>query len=220
MTTRDPADLERLRAALAAAGEDSGRSAAVEADAGRIFDAVHGEVSTAERQAVVDDLWRDPEAAEAWRLAMDLQPPDAAVAPVAASAGGGTPWRWMGLAAGLALAVGVVWQLAPWRTAGTPVYRGSGVTEIRSLLPEGAALSRTAPTLRWTPVDGAQYRIRVLTADLRPLVEAERLTVAEFTLPAAVVTGLPDDTTLLWQVEAVVSGAAPIASPTFSSRLQ
>lgn len=222
MTTRDPADLERLRAAMAAAPVEPGAAADVAPDAGRIFDAVHGELSDTERQALVDQLWRDPDAAEAWRLARELEPPVPASTRLTTSGGSGrgAPWRGMGLAAGLALAVGVAWQLAPWRSTDSPVYRSSERSEIASLLPQGTPLSRTAPTLRWTPIDGAQYRVRVLTADLQPLVEAERLTVAEYTLPAAVVAGLPANAPLLWQVEAVRAGAATVVSPTFSLQLQ
>jgi hypothetical protein len=220
MTTRDPVDLERLRAALAAAPADPGATTPVGPDDGRIFDAVHGELSDTERQAIVDQLWRDPDAAEAWRLARELEPPVPASTRVTTMEGSGAPWRWLGLAAGIVLAVGVAWQLAPWRTTEAPVYRSGDGRGIASLLPEDTPLSRTAPTLRWTPIDGAQYRVRVLTADLQPLAEAERLTVAEYTLPADVVAGVPANTPLLWQVEAVRTGAAPLVSPTFSVRLQ
>jgi len=61
----EPADVARLRAALASVRGD-GQSPV---DAERIFDALHGRLTVEERQAVVEELLSNPDAAEAWRLA-------------------------------------------------------------------------------------------------------------------------------------------------------
>lgn len=215
MTSREPADIERLRAALAASTGEPGSTL----DAGRIFDALHGEMSAEERQAVVDATVGDAEAAEAWRLAMELSPGPSTAALVPAPASSST-WRWMGLAASVLLAVGLAWQFAPWRTVGEPVYRSTSGRNIASLLPVDTPLSRQSPVLRWTAVDGARYLVRVFTADLQPIAEASDLAVAEYPLPAEVVDRLPSGSVVLWQVQADVRGEASIVSPTFTTRLQ
>jgi hypothetical protein len=43
-------------------------------DSGRIFDALHANVSPRERQGVVEQLLTNPEAAQAWRLAREMRP--------------------------------------------------------------------------------------------------------------------------------------------------
>lgn len=210
----EPADLERLRAALAASTGD-----ASPVDQGRIFDALHGHLSSEERQAIVDELADNAEALEAWRLAMELAPDPAATVP-AHSLGQPARWKWLGIAAALLLSVGLAWQmLAPWRRAEPPVYRSVDGQSIASLLPEGEPLSRDGPVLRWTAIDNARYRVRVLTADLQPLVEAPDLTAPAYSLPPDLVSRLPAGATVLWQVEADVP-AGTIVSPTFTTRMQ
>lgn len=213
MSAPEPADVERLRAALAAANGEP----ASQVDPGRIFDALHGDLSDQERQALIDEMAGDPEALEAWRLAMELAPtPVSAVSPRPAPA-----WKWLGIAAGLLLSVGLAWQLAaPWRQAEAPVYRSIDPRSIASLLPEGEPLSRAEPVLRWTAIDNARYRVRVFTADLQPLAEAADLLTPTYRLPADLVNRLPGNAVVLWQAEADAPGAATIVSPTFTARLQ
>lgn len=206
--------MERLRAALASLPPEP--DAGAPADAGRIFDAVHGELSAVEREAIVDATVDDADAAEAWRLAMDLGPaPAAVVAPAR-----GVPWKWLGIAAVLTLAVGVGWQVGSRRTDEAPIYRSVDGRTIASLLPAGGTLPRQTPVLRWTAIDGARYTVRVLAADLEPLDEATGLTIAEYTLPPEVVSRVPAGSAVLWQVEADVPGETTVVSPTFSTRLQ
>lgn len=188
-------------------------------DQGRIFDALHGELSSEERRAIVDEIADDPEALEAWRLAMELAP-DPAVAVSARSLARPSSWRWLGIAAALLLSVGIAWQvLAPWRRAEPAVYRSVDGRSIASLLPEGVSLSREAPVLRWTAIDDARYRVRILTADLQPLAEASDLTAPAYRLPPDLVSRLPAGAVVLWQVEADIP-AGTIVSPTFTTRLQ
>lgn len=214
MSAPEPADLERLRAALAAS---TGGQSPV--DPGRIFDAVHGDLSSEERQALVAEIADDPEALEAWRLAMELAPGPAASAPGSVPRASST-WKWLGVAAALLLSVGLAWQLlGPWRQSGPPVYRGLDPLRIASLLPEGEPLSREAPILRWTAIDQARYRVRVFAADLQPLTEATDLTAPAYPLPPDVVSRLPGGAVLLWQVEANTAEGT-VVSPTFSTRLQ
>ncbi|MEZ5283844.1 MAG: hypothetical protein R2712_03330 [Vicinamibacterales bacterium] len=208
--------IERLRAALAAApaeGDEAGKT-----EAARIFDALHGELDAEERRAVIASIAQDPEAAEAWRLAHDLAPP-AEVSVHTPAPAAPASWRWLGLAAGIALVLGLAWQFVP-RPADAPVYRGEPAGDIASLLPAGVPLARTSPVLRWTPLDGARYHVRLFAVDLRPLAEADGLLTAEYVLPPDVLAALAPGATLLWQVEARVSGAEPLVSPTFSTTVQ
>lgn len=214
MSAPEPSDLERLRAALAASTGDESP-----VDPGRIFDAVHGDTSSEERQTLVDEIADDPEALEAWRLAMELAPGPAVSAPGSAS-GVSSTWKWLGVAAGLLLAVGLARPLlAPWRQFGPPVYRGIEGLSIASLLPEGEPLPRAAPVLRWTAIDQARYRVRVFTADLQPLAETSDLATAAYPLPPDVMDRLPGGAVVLWQVEAEAPQGT-VVSPTFATRLQ
>ena len=153
MSAADPQDVARLREALASlAGKDSRTDRPV--DAGRIFDALHGNLDVEERRAIVDELATDADAAEAWRLARELTPE--AVSP--SIAWRLETWKWLSMAAALLLAVGLGWRLFSPSTPGTPpVYRGGGQRAITSALPAGAPLSRSQPVLRWTPIEGARY---------------------------------------------------------------
>lgn len=216
MNAPEPADVERLRAALAAANGEP----ASPVDPARIFDALHADLSDQERQALVDEMAGDPEALEAWRLAMELAP-DSAPSVAAVSPQPVSTWKWLGIAAGLLLSVGLAWQLvAPWRQAEAPAYRSTDPRSIASLLPEGEPLSREEPVLRWTAIDSARYRVRVFTADLQPLAEAADLSTSTYRLSADLVNRLPGNAVVLWQVEADAPGAATIVSPTFTARLQ
>jgi hypothetical protein len=88
------------------------------------------------------------------------------------------------------------------------------------LLPPAAALSRTQPVLRWTALDGAVYRVRVLTPELEVLEETSGLTTPEHTLGADVLRRIPSGGQILWQVEARIRGEAVVLSTTFSVRVE
>ena len=214
MSSSEPADVARLRAALASLGGDAGTPV----DAGRIFDALYGDLPAEERRAVVDELITNPDAAEAWRLAQDLAPP--ASATLAMPVVGGA-WRWWTVAAVVALALGVASQFVdPWRSVEPPGYRSTEQRAIASLLPSGQPLSRNNPVLRWTGIDGARYRLTVLTPALEVIEEAGNLTTPEYTVSADAMARFPSGTQLLWQVEARFSGEGSIVSPTFSVRVE
>lgn len=209
MSTGEPGDVARLRAALASLRGDGEASV----DAGRIFDALHGELSAAEREAVVDQLLTNPDAAEAWRLARELAPE------AAAEASPRVTWsKWLAVAAALVLAVGVGWQIL--RPAPEPVYRGSESRTIASALSPDATLARATPVLRWTGVEGGRYRVRVLTPELELLEESEESTALEYAVSAQALQRVPSGGRILWQVEARVPEGGSIASPTFSVRVE
>jgi hypothetical protein len=211
MSAPESPDVARLREALARLADEPDWP---EVDAERVFSALHGDVSPEERRAVVDELIRNPKAAEAWRLARELEPPDRVGRRLVAA-----PRTWMAIAATVAVMAGAAWLFVPWRP-GTPVFRTGESRTIASLLPDDARLSRATPVLRWTPVEGARYRVRVLTAELALLDESDDLLVPEYRLSEDLLRTLPGGSRVLWQVEARAGGAAVVVSPTFSVQLE
>ena len=209
MTADESADLARLRTALASL-QGNGQS---RVDAGRIFDAVHGQLSAEERQALVEELIADPDAAEAWRLAIELAP-EAATARVTSQ---GWP-RWLAVAAVIVLAVGAGWWFT--RPSPEPVYRGSGQPAIVSALPADAVLSRERPLLRWRGIEGARYRVRVLTPELELIEESAEMAVSEYMVGKTVLQRVPSGGRLLWQVEGRLRDGAVVMSPTFNARVE
>jgi hypothetical protein len=208
MNTPEPHDVARFREALARLADEPGWP---EADNGRVFSALHGDMRPEERRAVVDELIENPQAAAAWRLARELEPGD----PMGLFA---LPWRWMSMAAMLFLVIGTAWAILP-RQSEAPVFRGEQSRTIASLLPEDV-LSRTEPVLRWTGLEGARYRVRVLTPELELLDEAEGLVAPEYRLREDVLAMIPAGGRILWQVEARVRGTPAVVSLTFNTRME
>jgi hypothetical protein len=219
VSPEEPKDVARLREAFASIEADG---ASEPVDAGRIFDALHGEMSPAERQAVIEQLVSNPAAASAWRLAR-------AMAPDTAHAGAldrpseerwrFARWKWVSVAAAAMLAIGVGWLLTLSPQADPPMYRSVESRAITSRFEPGAKLSRTRPVLRWTGIDRARYRVRVFTADLQVLDESTETSALEYTLNQETLARIPPGTQILWQVEAHISGEVVITSPTFSIRV-
>ena len=207
MSTAEPHDVERFRAALARLADAPGWP---EVDSERLFSALHGDMPPEQRRAVVDELIRNPQAAAAWRLARELAPeePGAFV----------RSWRWMSVAAMLLLIAGAAWLIVPWRAA-DPVLRGGESRTVASLVPEDV-LSRTEPVLRWTGLEGARYRVRVLTPELELLDEAGDLVAPEYRLREDVLRKIPAGGRILWQVETRVRGTSPVVSLTFNTQVK
>ncbi len=216
----EPADGERLRRAFGALADDGGPAV----DDEKIWRAVSGETSLEERRAVLEEVARNPAAAESWRLALELgreikergEQIPAQVVPLRRR-------RWHSLAAvaaTVALAVGVGLWSGP--APETPsVYRDSAAVTITSLTPESEPLSRHDAVLRWSAAgEGARYTVRVLTTGLEPLLTLEDLAVPEVRLPADRLAGLPPGSRLLWQVEARTPDGRTITSAAFFLELR
>ena len=211
VSTSEPGDVARLREALAALTSKGGGSA----DPGRVFDALHGNLSAEQRRAIVDDLVLDSDAAEAWRLARELAPD-----PAVAAAARRESWVWMSIAAAAVLVAGLTWQFVNPGGSPEPTYRSVEQRTITSLLPPAAVLARAQPVLRWTALEGARYRVRVLTPELQVLEEAGELTSPEHTLASDVLRRIPAGGEILWQVEGRIRGSGVVVSPTFSVRVE
>ena len=200
---------QRALASLAGSGNHA-------PDAERIFDALYGDLGVEERRAVVEELTRDPDAAEAWRLAQELTPVDVSItsSPLV------SVWKWVAVAAAVLLVVGLGWNGFDSPATNEPTYRSGEPHAIASTLPPEEALSRTQATLRWTAIEGARYRIRVLTPELEVLELADDLTAAQYTVTPSALRRVPSGGPILWQVEARVPGRASIVSPTFTARVE
>jgi len=209
MSAPEPPDVARLREALARLSDDPGWP---DADNERVFSALHGDMSPEERRAVVDELIRNPQAAAAWRLARELEPEE----PMPVSA---VPWKWMSIAAMLVVIAGAFWLFPPWQSE-APVFRGGEARTIASLLPGGVPLSRAEPVLRWSGLEGARYRVRVLTPELELLDESDDLAEPEYRLRDDVLRRIPARGRMLWQVEARVGGTPAVVSLTFSTQVE
>ena len=207
MSTPDRLDVARLRAALDRLGDDHRWP---DDESAPIFDAVHGDVTAQDSRAAVDSMIRNPRAALTWRLAVEM-PPDPAAGRTTGPASRDTATTtvpplatWLALAATGVAAVGAALQVQH-RTIvdSAPIYRTAGTSDVEPRVPDGGRLSREAPVLRWSALDGARYRVRVLTPDLDVLAEADGLPTPEYRVPAEALARVPAGGRLLWQVEAV-----------------
>lgn len=209
-------DLEDLRRAFAA--PDPGDPAADCPSPETLWAAVRAELAPAALRAVVEHTARCAACAEDWRLAVELAParaPRPAVQPPRA-------WR-LAAAAVLCAALGGLWT---WREtnppADTAAYRTGSVpaAEVRSQIPEGAALPADAFELRWSAPAGSTFDLELGTADLRVLAEAHDLSEARFRVPAAALAGLPSGTEMFWRITVHTGDGRRIDPPAFRVRLR
>lgn len=215
MSTPEPPDVDRLRAAWRSLEDEPGWP---DADAERAFTALHGEMSAEERRAVIAELVKNPNQAAAWRLARELEA-EMPAQPIVSSSRRDA-YRWLAVAATLVLVAGVAaWQFQSGRED-VPVYRSADTRALASRLPPDVRLSRAEPVLKWTPIEGAAYRVRVFTPELDLLEESQALTTPEYRLSVDVLSGIPPAGRILWQVEAEQRGTSPVVSPTFSTQIE
>jgi hypothetical protein len=216
-------DLERFRAALRALGEQ----AAPRADCPAphvLWEAVRTELPVERRREVVDHVAGCPVCAEAWRLAIELDPdPRPAAATPARSwlASVLQPHRFVPLAAAVAVAVAVALLLRGPTAPVDPSYRDAGPAAIRSLIHEDEPLPRTALRLRWSPgPEGSLYDVRVTTESLETVTAAQGLRDAELLVPESALFSLPAGSRLFWQVQVRLPDGERRDSRTFITRLQ
>jgi hypothetical protein len=230
-------ELDALRRAWALADDDDAAGSPGSADSetagarsgvatDRVWRAAAGELSPEEVAELADAAARDPELARSWRLARELQSGAAVevsgskVLPFPVRA---APARWAVaaiLVAGIGLAFVVGFERGLFRGPDTSAVRGAGSegSTIGALTPEGARLSRADFRLRWTPLaaERCRYDIRVSTADLELVAEAEALAAAEYRLPTEALARLPAGARLFWQVDARCPDGRVETSPAFA----
>lgn len=219
--TISSAELERLRTAFAAVAEGLPRCDGSPSPK-HIWHAVRGDLTPKETRKLVERTSSNPETAEAWRLAREvnaIMSRKAEVIPLPRTRR--RPWL-AGLAAAAVVTVGIAatlfWQ-APWQE--TPIFRSPAEATISSVLPEDHPMARDAFLLRWTGgPDGSMYDLFVSTSDLRVLTRAEQLKSPSHLVPEEVLADLPSGTLVLWKVEATAPDGRRLSSPTFVQRLQ
>ena len=196
----------------------------------KIWEAVRGELSPGEVEAIVEHTAVCASCAEDWRLARVLQTAEPAVSTAPAPAGVVRygPWqrvRTYVLAAAAALAVAVVGiqvYQAQQPDQGAAGYREGQQDAIQSRIADGAFLPRERFLLRWSApaAAGASYDVEVSTEDLRVVASAEDLRTPELQVPASALAGLPTGSRLLWKVEADLPDGRHLSSPTFVTTVQ
>lgn len=232
-----PPDGERFQSAWRALADDADATQnGVEKDASgpsevslddAIWRAVAGESSAEERARMVDLVARDPAAAESWRVAQELQRelerrepavPTSSVSGTVAVSRGAQRYSWIAMAAAVLLAVGLGWwQLGPKPFEDGPdVYRQSTTIDLHSVISEDEAQPRDQVVLSWSDAGpDARYSVRVLGADLEPLIDVEELTSTSVELPPEPLASVADGERLLWQVEARTPDGQTVTSPTY-----
>lgn len=189
----------------------------------RIWEAIRGEGSVAGRRQLVDHTAGCAACAEAWRLAMEIAPRQAAAAvrePARRSPA--LTWWPVAVAAGLLAVVGVAFLLGGGSLfpPPQPVMRGAG-EEIRALTGDGPVARAGGVLLRWTAgPEGTLYDVVVTDPDLEVVATAEGLADPELRIPEERLSDLPAGSSLLWRVEAQLPEGSRRASPTFSTRLE
>lgn len=235
-----PEDTEALRRAFSANAEDDDRDTV---DDERIWRAVRGELSREERHAVIEEMARNPAMAESWRIAKALSDElgDPVVADqrmaaednddayagqtVVPSSVATRPWvrrhQWsLGFAVAAMLALSIGLNQSSWMPGSISEYRQAASQDVVSLLAEGDRLPRQDFTLRWSAVEHASYRLRVLTPELQVLLDVGDLDTNEYRVEAHRLSDLPSGSRLLWQVEAHLPDGRQLTSATFFAEVQ
>jgi hypothetical protein len=219
-------DEEGLRAAWRAREAGPGPIGGCPA-ASDLWSAVRGELPPEARRAVVDHTSSCAACAEAWRLAVALNPdpiPLATPRPRSVVAFLPRSRALAPLAAAAVLAValaGGYWLLHGPRPGPAPEFRGAEVPAIRSLLDDGETLPRGSFRLRWSSgPDGSRYDVHVTTESLQVVASFRQLVEPAVVVPESALVSLPAGTRVLWRVQAVLPDGERVASPTYVARLK
>lgn len=223
---QDAQELMRLRAAFTAPAAPASDPASCPAPE-TIWLAVRGELPPQELRQVVEHTASCAACAEDWRLAAELNRQEAGQATVVQPGKviAGRFGQWRNMAAAAAIAAGLLVAAGIYRTGDfgpqEPTYREAEHAGMRSLLPEGQAVSRQEAVLRWSPAPGAtSYDVQVSTEDLQAVASSQGQTATELRIPASALASLPPGAKLLWQIEAVRADGTRETSPTFVTPLR
>ena len=213
-------ELDRLRRAFASLEGRAPGPGCPEPE--RLWSAARGELPAEVVRSLVGHLVECGACAEAWRLALEVEPRAAQPSAVASRPAPPRLSRigWGALAAGMtvALAASVVLRQPPERPPG---FREGTRNDIRSLISEKEALPRARCVLRWSPgPEGTTYNLQVATERLEKVSEARGLTAAAYQVSPRALGSLSSGAKLLWRVEAVAPDGARVTSATFVARVE
>lgn len=202
----------------------------------RIFDAVSGELDEQSTREVIERTARDPEAAEVWRLAVELQRERAgsdhlgsrkgatvASFPQEPERGSGSQQRYAWLAVAAAVLIAALLGLFIVRGPRTQddTVRGGGESTVVPLIEEDQALPRSDFVLRWRPVEGATgYNLTVATESVDVLYEQLGITGEELLVPARALASVADGGRVVWRVEAMLESGGRKTSNAFIARVE
>jgi hypothetical protein len=209
----------RLRAAFRAR-EPRADASRPHPPADQIWATVRGELPAAARRAVIDHTAACAACAEAWRMAVAVNPDR--VAALAGRPPSRAAPRWLAtLAAAVAIAVGAgVWLRTVNRPPEPYGYRGGPEAAVRPLLADDEALPRDDFRLRWSAAPGARYAVRVTTESLQVVADVQGLSEPTFVVPTAALASVPAGGRILWRVEVTLPDGQRSASRTFVARVR
>lgn len=210
----EDSQVERLRDAFASRGSGKAPSADRVFDDAEVWAASRGELDSDRTRELLDLAARDPECAEAWRLARAMRRESGR-----SSASGKRRLAWVAAAAAVvALALLATPRLLRDGSSvpDEPVLRAGETYAIESELPADRPLPRAELVLEWTegPAETI-YSVEVATIDLEVLHSARRLSQPRHHVPPDALDDVPDGATLLWRVEALRPDGSRVRSPTF-----
>ncbi|REJ80705.1 MAG: hypothetical protein DWQ36_10985 [Acidobacteria bacterium] len=224
----EPRDLEALRRAFAQVGvADRGDDPI---DAGRLWDAVSGEASESELEAVLARLASEPERLEEWRLAVALhEEMQQHAASPHLDEGPAKGWAarhrgLLALAAGLLLALALTLAVASrFGQEPQPVYRSAETPEVLEALgpPDGRCFAASAAeqpcVLSWSAGDASRWRVELTDGELEPL-DRQIVDQPRYRVPEETVRRLAP-TTIYWQATPLDGDRADEEGPTFALEL-
>jgi hypothetical protein len=121
---------------------------------------------------------------------------------------------WIGLAAGLVMAVGLGVWLRQRVEAPPAGYREPGSEAVRALVADGESLPRGDFMLRWAAPEGSRCDVLLFAEDLRLLARRSNVS-SEWRVPAEALDAIPKGGRLFWQVDALLPDGSRTLSRTY-----
>lgn len=206
---------ERLGGVLLASADAAGPACPADA---RLWDALEGLLPPEESQRLVLHAGTCAACGLALRLGRELlreRAADGVASLPPAPRPRARGWLAAGLGAALAAAAAVLlWPQPP------PSLRGAApANPLQALTAEGRT-GRAGLVLRWTPLPGARYSVRLFTPDLAVLHQQSGLARAEAEIPPAALQALPPGARVAWIVSARLPDGTSTTSPAFFLELE